>query len=55
MLEARWGRSPVPAEQVELQLCRLYHCRPSELAGEDWRRLGLHLLLLSLEGEARKV
>jgi hypothetical protein len=42
----------VPWEWLELTLCRdVYHCRPSELAEEDWATVSLHLKLLEAKAE----
>lgn len=42
----------IPWEWTELVLCRdVYHCRPSELAGEDWATVSLHLKLLDAKAE----
>ena len=38
----------VPWELTEFFLCEeVYHCRPSELAGEDWETVQFHLELIS--------
>jgi hypothetical protein len=36
----------IPPAWLELQLCQMYHCRPSELDEEDWARVTLHRDLL---------
>jgi hypothetical protein len=42
----------VPWEWLELTLCKdVYHCRPSELAEEEWATVQLHLKLLEAKAE----
>lgn len=43
------GDPPWPL--VEVYLCRLYRCTPSQLDQEDWLRAAEHLAVV--EGEAR--
>jgi hypothetical protein len=39
----------VPWELTELFLCEeVYHCRPSELAEEDWETIQFHLELIGV-------
>ena len=41
----------IPWEWIELQLCQLYYCRPSELENEDWVTVSLHVKLLEAKQE----
>ncbi len=41
----------VPWAWLELQLCQLYHCRPSELEDEDWATVSLHVQLMDAKNE----
>lgn len=46
----------VPWEWLELLLCRdVYHCRPSELAEEDWNTINLHLKLMEAKSEIDEI
>jgi hypothetical protein len=36
---------------LELQLCELYHCLPSQLDGEDWNRIQDHLAVHNARAE----
>lgn len=38
----------MPFEWLELQLCQMYHCTPSQLDKEDFDRLMAHMYLQNL-------
>jgi hypothetical protein len=44
-----------PPEWLDLQLCELYHCTPSELAEQDWETVMLHLELKAIEAKHLRV
>lgn len=43
------GSVAPPWELIEARLCAIFHCRPSELEGEDADRLLLYYVLLQLD------
>jgi hypothetical protein len=36
---------------VELNLCRLYRCRPSDLGQEDWGVIRQHMTIMEAEAD----
>lgn len=42
----------IPWAWTELMLCKdVYHCRPSELAEEEWATVSTHMALLEAKAE----
>jgi hypothetical protein len=52
---AELGIEPPPFEYLEMQLCRdVYHCLPSQLDQEDWRRISVHQEMMNIEAEVNE-
>jgi hypothetical protein len=49
-----WSSAPAPIEYIELQLCREFHCLPSQLQEEPADNVLAVLAMMSAESQVRK-
>ena len=49
-----WASASAPIEYVELQLCREFHCLPSQLREEPADNVLAVLAMMSAESQVRK-
>ena len=47
-------KTNIPQGYSNLNLCRIYGCRPSELEREDWGVIQEHIRYLNVEAEVRE-
>ena len=53
MITALQSGRGAPFEFVEMQLCREFHCLPSDLVNESWEKIELFLEIMNIESQFR--